>query len=1013
MARFGDFDQYLDNAGDPLVSGKIYFYESGTTTLKNTYSDINNSIPNTNPVILTAAGRQPNVFFDGVAKAILATSADVQIAVRDPVGETSSAFGDQWVATKTYSSTDVVLGSDGVFYRSLTNGNQNNNPVSSSGFWTLLYSVEWNAGITYASGAMVTYNDLQYQSLQGTNLNQNPATATTYWVPLNFAWLATSTYALDQNVVGTDGILYTSLQATNLNHVPASSAAWWVGTSAAAAASATAAAGSATAAAADAVDTAADLVQTNQDTIDTAADLVATNQDSIDTAADLVATNQDTIDTAADAVATGNDKTATNADVVLTNADAAATALDKIATNADVVSTTADAAQVALDLIATNQDTIDTAADLVATNQDTIDTAADVVATDADMTQTGLDVTASAGSATAASGSASAAASSASAAAATYDDFDDRYLGDKSSDPTVDNDGNALLTGALYFNTVSNAMKVYTGSSWGAVAPTATSINLTSQVTGTLPVANGGTGATSLTSNNVILGNGTGAVQAVAPSTSGNVLTSNGSTWQSTTPAGGGPVLEATASGALANGDMVVVNADGTVSVVETTGYPSAAASPVIYESANSAFNSATFDSNSNKVVISYADGGNSGYGTSIVGTVSGTSITFGTPVVFNSADTDDISSTFDSVENKVVIAYQDNGNSLYGTAIVGTVSGTSITFGTAVVFESASTTLTSTVFDSASNKVVISYQDTGNASYGTAIVGTVSGTSISFGTAAVFNSASTGPMTSAFDSNSNKVVITYQDVGGSYYGAAIVGTVSGTSISFGTEVVFNSATTYYTAATFDSNSNKIVISYRDQGNSGYGTAIVGTVSGTSISFGTSATFNSSVVNYNKSLFASNSNKIVIVYSDEGNSGYGTVVNGVVSGTSITFEAPIVFESANTASISQAFDSSAGQVAIAYMDIGNSYYGTSVVFTSGTEATNLTAENYIGIADGAYADTVTATIQIVGSVDDAQTGLTAGQAYYVQQDGTLSTAPDLISVFAGTAVAATKLIVKG
>jgi hypothetical protein len=56
---------------------------------------------------------------------------------------------------------------------------------------------------------------------------------------------------------------------------------------------------------------------------------------------------------------------------------------------------------------------------------------------------------------------------------------------------------------------------------------------------GTLPVAGGGTGATSLTANNVLLGNGTSALQVVAPGTSGNVLTSNGTTWQSTTPAAG------------------------------------------------------------------------------------------------------------------------------------------------------------------------------------------------------------------------------------------------------------------------------------------------------------------------------------------------------------------------------------------------------------------------------------------------------------------------------------------
>jgi hypothetical protein len=74
-----------------------------------------------------------------------------------------------------------------------------------------------------------------------------------------------------------------------------------------------------------------------------------------------------------------------------------------------------------------------------------------------------------------------------------------------------------------------------TNTSWS-------SISLTTNVTGTLPVANGGTGAATLTANNVLLGNGTSAVQAVAPSTSGNVLTSNGTTWVSSPPTSGGGV---------------------------------------------------------------------------------------------------------------------------------------------------------------------------------------------------------------------------------------------------------------------------------------------------------------------------------------------------------------------------------------------------------------------------------------------------------------------------------------
>lgn len=73
-----------------------------------------------------------------------------------------------------------------------------------------------------------------------------------------------------------------------------------------------------------------------------------------------------------------------------------------------------------------------------------------------------------AGSASAASTSATNASNSAAAAAASYDSFDDRYLGAKAADPTVDNDGNPLIVGALYFNNVANVMKVYDGALWNA-----------------------------------------------------------------------------------------------------------------------------------------------------------------------------------------------------------------------------------------------------------------------------------------------------------------------------------------------------------------------------------------------------------------------------------------------------------------------------------------------------------------------------------------------------------------
>jgi hypothetical protein len=70
-------------------------------------------------------------------------------------------------------------------------------------------------------------------------------------------------------------------------------------------------------------------------------------------------------------------------------------------------------------------------------------------------------------------GSATAAAASATAAAASYDSFDDRYLGAKSSAPSVDNDGNALIEGALYWNSVTDTMFAWTGSAWGSISSTA------------------------------------------------------------------------------------------------------------------------------------------------------------------------------------------------------------------------------------------------------------------------------------------------------------------------------------------------------------------------------------------------------------------------------------------------------------------------------------------------------------------------------------------------------------
>jgi hypothetical protein len=94
-------------------------------------------------------------------------------------------------------------------------------------------------------------------------------------------------------------------------------------------------------------------------------------------------------------------------------------------------------------------------------------------------TKTYVDAVGSAVSADAATASAAAAA-----AAASYDSFDDRYLGAKASAPSVDNDGNALATGALYWNSTTSAMQVWSGSAWGGITSAVSSTRWSKTVAG-------------------------------------------------------------------------------------------------------------------------------------------------------------------------------------------------------------------------------------------------------------------------------------------------------------------------------------------------------------------------------------------------------------------------------------------------------------------------------------------------------------------------------------------------
>ena len=466
----------------------------------------------------------------------------------------------------------------------------------------------------------------------------------------------------------------------------------------------------------------------------------------------------------------------------------------------------------------------------------------------------------------------------------------------------------------------------------------------------------------------------------------------------------------AVASGTLTNGTPVVVNSDGTVSVVG--GASESIGSVVNFASAITDTPHSTFDSSNGKIVIAYRDEQNSDYVTAIVGTVSGTSISFGTEVVVDSvAINGEIPIVYDANAQKIVIFYYDSsGNSQ--KAKVGTVSGTSISFGSSTQITTQNPTFAAATYDANAQKVVYFFADAGgfaDGGYPNAIVGTVSGTSISFGSNTAIKSAASDYLSIAYDSNAQKVVACWQDQGNSNYGTAAVGTISGTSISFGTPVVFQNASTEYTSIAFDSSNNKVVVAYQEGGANNDSYAIVGTVSGTSISFGTRVQITTNTAQNHNVVYDSNAQKVVITYRDFGNSSYGTYVVGTVSGTSITLGTSTVFEAAGSQFPSLAFDSTNNKVVISYR--GSSDYGRSRVLQ--VAFTNLTSENYIGISRSGAADTAGAIIDTQGAIADNLSGLTAGQSYYVQTDGTLSATADDPSVFAGTAVSATKLIVKG
>jgi hypothetical protein len=350
---------------------------------------------------------------------------------------------------------------------------------------------------------------------------------------------------------------------------------------------------------------------------------------------------------------------------------------------------------------------------------------------------------------------------------------------------------------------------------------------------------------------------------------------------------------------------------------------------PSVFESASALYMNVAALS-ATQALVTYRDGGNSDFGTACILDISGSTVTPGTPAVFESAssvimDVAALSAT------KALVVYRDVGNSNFGTACVLDVSGSTVTPGTPVVFESATTEYASIAVLSPS-KVLVAYEDDGNSYYGTACVLDISGSTVTPGTAVVFESATLTTHISATALSPTQALVVYRDGGNSDYGTACVLDVSGSTVTPGTPAVFESAITDSVTVTALSTTQALVV-YRDVGNAGLGTACLLNISGSTVTPGTPVVYGPQNMTY-QTVTALSAAQAMVTYVDVENSNFGTACVLDISGSTVTPGTPVVF-AAVSISHSSAATLSEGSVIEVYRDGSLGNYGLACTIHKG------------------------------------------------------------------------------
>ena len=497
----------------------------------------------------------------------------------------------------------------------------------------------------------------------------------------------------------------------------------------------------------------------------------------------------------------------------------------------------------------------------------------------------------------------------------------------------------------------------------------------------------------------------------LAVGTAGQLLQTNGAgapTW--VTPAPGAGTITAVASGSLANGTTVMLNSDGTVSAVSGT-----VGTEVTVSATTTAFSDGIesiepdccFDIANNKIVISYQHN-NTGYGMAVVGTISGTSISFGTPVVFSSQTSTFVVCEYDPIKGKVLFVFKQTNSSL--RAIVGTVSGTTISFGTSVILAGGNYNPLKLVYDPVNQTMLLVWLGDGEAGFVMSVLITDT-TPSAPGGSFTFQTGQTRNADAAYISSQNQFLIGWSHGPSSDKGYCRTATVdSGGSFTFGTAVEFSPAQADVITTVYSPVADKTLVVWVNSV-SQVTYARLATVSSSNVTFENTVTVPSVYGASVKGTYDTSSDRAVIILRDNNSSNTGKSYVFNLGGSTPSVGSAVTV-----------FGTYPGQVNITYSTTDNKlvFVSQTGVSPSGTArtasigiSTNLTSGNFIGFSNNAYTNGQTATIQTVGSVDDAQSSLTTAQAYYVQLTGGVGLNPATPSVFAGTALSATKIIVKG